>query len=186
MRSGGGLGAGATALYRTTATPASVERWAQKQIAAIDPTVPVKVTALPERLRSLNDRPRFLALIMTTLAVSAVALAAVGLYGVVSFLAASRKRELGLRAALGASRRNLIAVIEKDVMRWVLLGTVLGITGELLMQRYVRSLLFGVSAADPKTLLLAIVLMLLIALLACWRPALTASRVDPAITLRVE
>lgn len=174
------------AIFRTTVTAAAVERWARQQMAAIDSSVPVEVTAMPQRLRSLNDRPRFLAVIMSTLAVAAVALAAVGLYGVASFIAASRKREFGVRAALGATRRDLTILVGQDVLVWVAVGAVAGLGAELLAQRYIRSLLFGISASDGASLASAVIVLLLTAVIACFRPALRASKVDPALTLRSE
>lgn len=186
MKTGMQLGHSDTAVFRTHLTTAQLERWVARQVAAIDPAATVKMAVLAETLRTLNDRPRFLAMVMGVFAAASLLLAGVGLFGVISYLVTSRTRELGVRAALGATRKNLVVLVQSRIMGWVALGMAVGMLGVLGMQRLVSSLLFGVSAADPRPLLAAVGTMMIVAALASWYPSLRAARVDPALSLRTE
>ena len=186
LRNGFQLGHSSTAIFRTSLKPASLGRWVQQQVAAIDSTVPVKMEVLSEKVHTLNDRPRFLAMVMGVFAAAALTLAGVGLYGVVSFLVTSRTREMGLRMALGATPRDIVFLIQKMISRWVIFGMAVGLLAELLAQRFIRGLLFGVSSADPAAIVVAVGALIVAAGIASWRPSLRAARVDPAISLRTE
>ena len=186
LRNGFQLGHCATAIFRTSLEAASLGRWVQQQVAAIDSTVPVKMEVLSEKVHTLNDRPRFLAMVMGVFAAAALTLAGVGLYGVVSFLVTSRTREMGLRMALGATPRDIVFLIQKMISRWVIFGMAVGLLAELLAQRFIRGLLFGVSSADPAAIVVAVGALIVAAGIASWRPSLRAARVDPAISLRTE
>jgi len=128
-------------------------------------------------------------LIMTLLAVFAalaLALAAVGIYGVVSFLVAQRTREIGIRMALGARASHVRRLVIAEGMGPVLIGSAAGIAAGLLATRAIRGLLFGVTPLDPLSLAAAPGILAVIALLACYLPARRATRVDPLVALRDE
>jgi ABC-type antimicrobial peptide transport system permease subunit len=118
--------------------------------------------------------------------VIAVALAALGLYGVLSHAVGQRRRELGVRMALGARGHELVLLLVREGMTLAIAGAALGLCGALALARLVRSLVFGVSPTDPATLAAAFVLLALTALGACLVPALRAARLDPATCLRVD
>ena len=116
----------------------------------------------------------------------AALLAVIGLYGVISYLVASRRNELGVRVALGASYRQIITMVLREVWSLLAAGTLIGITLSLLAGRAARSLLFGLTAYDPLTLVAASVLLIAISLLASFIPARRAAKVDPMMALRYE
>jgi predicted lysophospholipase L1 biosynthesis ABC-type transport system permease subunit len=116
----------------------------------------------------------------------AVVIAAVGIAGVLAFSVSARTREIGIRMSLGADRGRVQLMILKEGGVLVVFGLVLGVAGALLATRVIRGLLFGVAPDDPLTFAAVTALMTAIGLVACWIPALRASRIDPAVTMRVE
>ena len=116
----------------------------------------------------------------------ALLLGTVGLYGVISYSVAQRTRELGIRSALGARRSKLLSLVVGEGMRLVLAGLFLGLLCAFALTRYLRSLLYGISPADPVVLATVTVLMGAVALSACFFPAYRASRIDPLVALRDE
>ncbi len=129
---------------------------------------------------------RFIALLASIFGALALLLAMIGIYGVVSYLVNQRTREIGVRMALGAQSRDVLALIVKHGMRPALAGIALGLVGAFALTRFIAGLLFGVRALDPLTFGGAAILLLLVALLACWIPARRAPKVDPMLTLRCE
>jgi putative ABC transport system permease protein len=113
-------------------------------------------------------------------------LVAIGVYSVIAYTTARQTQEIGIRMALGAGRRDVLAMIVKMGARLVGLGVLLGVLASLGLARALTSQLFGVSAHDPATLLGVAVLLLVIGLVACWIPARRATRVDPLVALRYE
>ena len=119
-------------------------------------------------------------------AVTGLGLAALGLYGILSFRVTLRTREIGIRMALGATRREVIQDIVGQGMRLVTVGVALGLVGGLAATQWLRSFLFGIAPSDPLTLATIAALLGLVSLLACWLPARHAASVDPMEALRYE
>jgi putative ABC transport system permease protein len=116
----------------------------------------------------------------------ALVLAAVGLYGVMSYTVAQRTREIGLRMALGAQRGDVLRLVVGQGLRLVLVGVVVGLVASLILTRVMTSLLYGVSATDPATLVTISLVLIAVAVFASYIPARRATRVDPLIALRYE
>jgi predicted permease len=178
------LGRDAAVLLKTALDPAIAARWIRRQIAAVDPGIPVKVTTMPHRLRDLNARQRFVALLVALFAGFGLLLAAIGLYGLLSFLVAQRTREIGLRMALGATPGRIAGMMERQAAAWTLSGAAVGLLASVALGRLARGALFQVSPYDPWSLGAAIGVLALVAAAAAWWPAHRASTVDPAISLR--
>ena len=123
---------------------------------------------------------------LTIFAVVALVLTVVGLYGVMSYSVAQRTNEIGIRLALGAQSRDVVLMIVKQGGTLILLGLLIGLAGAYALTRLIASLLFGVTAKDPITFGAVAVLLAIVALLACYVPALRATKVDPMEALRCE
>jgi putative ABC transport system permease protein len=131
-------------------------------------------------------RHRFSMILLNTFAALALLLASIGLYGVVSYLVSQRTHELGIRLALGAQRRDVLRLVVNHGMKMALGGVALGLFGALGLTRLLAGMLYGVGATDPVTFTSIALLLLTVALLACFVPARRASRVDPMVALRYE
>ena len=131
-------------------------------------------------------QPRLLAQLLAAFASLALLLAAIGIYGVLSYMVAERRREIGIRMALGAGRTTVLAKILKQGFVLTIVGTVAGIVGALGLNQLIASLLFGVRPTDTGTFVLVIMTILLVAAVACGVPAWRAARVDPLVALRYE
>jgi len=154
---------------------------------SVDKDQPIVRVATMEGLMAITEaQRRFVLILFEAFGLIALVLAAVGLYGVLSGSVAERTREMGVRAALGATRQDLLALILRDGMRLTVLGMALGLLGAAVASRGIVSLLFGTSALDPASWLGMVALLGAIAVLACSVPAWRAARVDPAIALRAE
>ena len=173
-------------LLRTPQNPQTLARWVRSEVAALDPTVPVTIETMQQRVGKLADRPRFNAILLSLFAAMGVLLAAIGMYGVVGFLVAQQTREIGVRMALGAMPQNILRLILSNIARWTIAGAALGLLGAWLCSRMLESLLFQVRAHDPLLLALALLILLAVAFLAAWIPARRAMRVDPMVALRYE
>jgi putative ABC transport system permease protein len=173
-------------LVRTPIDPRFAAADLRQLIAAIDPALPVEIGSMSARIQSVTERPRFDALLLGSFAAIGVLLAAIGLFGVMSFLVAQQRREIGVRMALGATPDRVLLHVLKFALRWAAFGTAAGIPGALAISRWLRSLLFQVPAGDPAALLAPALLLALVALVAAAGPAWRASRLDPATTLREE
>ncbi len=173
-------------MLRTRMNPAAVAAWMRAETNALDPTLPVKIEMMSERVGKLAQRPRFEAILLSLFAAFGVLLAAIGIYGVVGFLVMQRTREIGVRMALGATPRGILNMVLSSVARWTIGGAVLGILGAWFCTRLLESLLFEVKTHDPVLLCASVLLLLAAALLAAWIPARRAMRVDPMVALRYE
>jgi putative ABC transport system permease protein len=129
---------------------------------------------------------RFAAFLLIIFAAVALSLAAVGLYGVMSYTVSQRTREIGIRMALGARRRDVMTMVIGQGMKFAGAGILIGLGGALALTRFMETLVFGVSATDPLTYVTIVSLLTLVALLAALVPARRATKVDPMIALRCE
>ena len=129
---------------------------------------------------------RFVTTVLSLFTLTALLLAAGGIYGVVSYGVARRMREMGIRLALGAEGRDVLALVMRGTARMALLGVGLGLAGSLAVGRFLRSLLFEVRPNDPATLVATAASLAGVALLAAWVPARRARRADPVVVLRQE
>jgi predicted permease len=173
-------------ILRTPQNPQALARWVRSELATVDPTVPVTIEAMSQRVSKLADRPRFNALLLSLFASMGVLLAAIGMYGVVGFIVAQQTREIGVRMALGAMPSSILKMVLSSVARWTLSGAALGLLGAWLSARLLESLLFQVRPHDPFLLCLALFALLTVAFFAAWIPARRAMRVDPMVALRYE
>jgi putative ABC transport system permease protein len=177
----------AVLIVRTAGEPSAFAESVRKAILELDPEQPVaNVRTLEEVVAlSVGDR-RLTALLLGMFAVAALALAAVGLYGVVSYAVVQRTREIGIRVALGANRRDVVLLMLGQGMILVVIGLVLGLAGAFGLTPLLRNLLYEVKPADPLSFVAVSLVLLLVALIASWLPARRAARVDPMIALRAE
>jgi putative ABC transport system permease protein len=176
-----------TLLVRTVGEPPAIVPAIRRELQAIDPQLPIfGVTTLEQELARTFDRPRFQAVLFAGFAGIALLLATIGIYGVTSHAVGQRTHEVGIRMAMGAARRDVLQLIFVQHLRPALIGMVVGVVGAVLLSRFLRSLLFGVSATDPATFVIVVGVLLSVAAVACWVPARRATRVDPLVALRTE
>jgi putative ABC transport system permease protein len=145
-----------------------------------------RVQTLPEMVAQSSREKRFVALLLALFAAVALALASVGIYGVVSYSVSQRTREIGIRMAFGAEVRNVLGMVLREVLLLVFAGVAAGLLGAWGLSRYATSILYAVRATDFATYILAALLMAVVALAACLVPARRATRVDPMVALRYE
>ena len=181
-----GAGESSTFLVETSLPPAAVEPWMRAQIAAIDPTIPLQIETLSQRISKLADAPRFASALLVFFAFTGLGLALVGLYGLTAYMAQHRTQEIGIRMALGATRPNILRLIAWEGLRLVAVGCILGIAAAMAVTQALGSLLFNISPRDPASLIGAALLLALVALAATLIPARTAMRVEPVEALRCE
>ncbi|HET7618066.1 MAG TPA: ABC transporter permease [Vicinamibacterales bacterium] len=174
-------------LLRTSGDPAALATSARAAIRAVDPGLavfgvePLELTVS----RSVSQR-RFTMLLLGTFALVALILAAIGVHGILSYRVAQRRREIGIRMALGAAPRSVLGLVLRDGAVLAAIGVGIGLAAALAFTRLLRSLLFGVTATDPLTFTLVTVFLACVALAAAFTPARRASRVDPLVVLRSE
>ncbi|MGB6482424.1 MAG: ABC transporter permease [Candidatus Acidiferrales bacterium] len=173
-------------ILRTSLSPAAVASWMRSTVASLDPTVPVTVDSMSQRVSDLEARPRFNATLLGIFAAMGMLVAAIGTYGVLAFLVAQRTHEIGVRMALGAHPGDVMKLILAQGAKLALAGLVLGVAGAFALTRSMTALLFGVKPADPLIFAGVAVFLMIVALAACYLPARRAMRVDPMIALRYE
>ena len=174
-----------TFLVRTSNDPAALVPAIRRQLREIDPELPMASVATMEQL--LGDslaRSRFTMSLLGVFAAVALALTAVGIYGVISYSVAQRTHEIGIRMALGAQRGNVLGLVLKQGARLMIAGVGLGVVSALVLTRSMSSLLYGVGATDPATFAAVVFILLAVAFLASYVPARYATRVSPMTALR--
>jgi putative ABC transport system permease protein len=172
---------------RTAGDPSRLANAARQQARELEPEAPVYLLATMDELvaRSTATR-RFSMLLVGGFALIALLLAAVGIYGVLSFAVSERRQEIGIRIALGARRFDILRLIVGQALALTGAGMLIGLTGSLLLTRFMTNLLYGVSPTDPRIMLMVAMALTLVALLACYIPARRATKVDPMAALRNE
>jgi len=174
-------------VLRTKGDPTAVMGSVRRAVAEIDPReVVYGVETMDEVVSNSFSARRLSMILLSAFAALALALACVGIYGVISYLAGQRTHEIGIRMALGAQPRQVLRMILGQGLKLALLGVAIGIVAAFALTRLMASLLFGVSAYDPLTFAGVAILLLLVALAACYIPARRATRVDPMVALRHE
>ncbi len=174
-------------LTRTDVEPTSLSSAVRGQIVALNKDQAVFNVRTMEQIVSESVAPRrFSMMLLSVFAVVALALASIGIYGMMSYSVAQRTREIGLRMTLGAQRWNVLRLVIGHGMKLALAGVALGLVASVALTRTIKTLLFGVSATDPLTFAAIALLLALVALLACWVPARRATKVDPMVALRYE
>jgi putative ABC transport system permease protein len=176
-----------TLVVRTAGDPAAIAAAVRRAVTAVDATQPVTRLATMEQVVATSTAQRRLArLLFAAFAGVALVLAAAGIYGALAGMVAERRREIGLRSALGATPRQIVALVLRQGARLALAGLVLGALGALGVGRVIHGLLYGVQPTDPLTLAAVAGLLALVATAACLIPARRALRVDPMTALRVD
>jgi len=172
-------------VVRSTADPATVMAAIRSQVRELDRDLPLTdLRQLAEVVSASVSRPRFYTMILGVFAAIALVLAAVGIYGVISYAVSMRTRELGIRIALGATGRQVSRLVLRQGVSLAFAGVVVGGVGAFWLSRLLTKLLFGVSASDPLTFFGVAALLTGIAALACYVPARRAARVDPVLAMR--
>jgi len=176
-----------TFLLRAAARPDTLAPAARRAIQAIDPGQPVsEVRTLQAIVDQSTAQRRFTLALLTLFALVALVLASVGLYGVVAYSVTQRTHEIGVRMALGAQRREILALVLRQGMGMTLWGLLAGLLGAAALARVMSGLLFGVSARDPMTFATTVLILTVVALGATYLPARRATRVEPTSALRYE
>ena len=174
-------------VVRSNSDPSSLVGPVRNAIHAIDPSLPISnVRTMDEALLAAQARPRFLALLLTVFATVALVLAAVGIYGVISYSVAQRTNEFGIRIAMGASSGNVLGMVLGQGAKIALIGFAIGAGGAFWLTRFMSGMLFEVSAVDPLTFIAMLLVLGAVTLFACFVPARRATKVDPMIALRYE
>jgi putative ABC transport system permease protein len=174
-------------VVRTTNEPRSLARSLQHEVQSLDRDIPVfRIKTLEQYLGVAVAQPKFNALLLSLFAGLALLLTAIGLYGVMSYSVVQRAQEIGIRVALGARTGDVLMMVLRQGLKLTALGLLIGLAAAYTLTRYMQSLLFGVKPADPLTFAAIALLLIAVALLACWVPARRATKVDPLKALRTE
>jgi putative ABC transport system permease protein len=174
-------------LKTETTDPLSLTAAARDVVKSVDNELPLAyVRTMEQRLALAAAQPRFRATLIALFAALALVLACVGVYGVISYSVANRTHEIGVRVALGAQSRDVLRLVLRQGLALTLAGVGCGLLASLALTRLMRKLLFGVSATDPLTFIVISLLLIAVALAACWIPARRATKVDPMVALRCE
>jgi ABC-type antimicrobial peptide transport system permease subunit len=174
-------------LIKTVGDPLRLTGAARKVVASLDSALPLaKVRTMDDVVAGATTRPRFLTLVLGMFSMLALCLAAVGLYGVISYSVEQRTSEFGIKMALGAQPQRVLRQVVVQGLALSLLGIAAGMVGAFLLSRFLEGMLFGVSKTDPSALLVTACVLTLVSALAAFLPALRAMRVEPLRALRYE
>jgi len=174
-------------VIRTRGDPMGIAGAVRNEIRSLDRALPIsQLRTMDDVMSSARSRPRFLTLLLTLFSSVSLLLAALGIYGVISYSVAQRTSEIGIRMALGAQSLDVLRLVGITGLRLALAGILIGAVGALFLTRTLSGLLFGVSSIDAATFLGMAAMLFAVTLLACYIPARRASRVDPLIALRYE
>jgi putative ABC transport system permease protein len=172
---------------RTAGNPVELSSAVRNRVSSIDKDQPVATIRTMERVVSDSvASQRFSMMLLGVFASVALILAAIGLYGVMAYAVTQQTREIGIRMALGAQARDMLKLVIGKGMTLVVIGVGIGLAASFALTRLMKTLLFDVSATDPLTFAAVVLLLLSIALLACYLPARRATKVDPMVALRYE
>ncbi len=176
-----------TLVVRTAGDPTPVAAAVQRETRELDPQMPrYEVETLGAQIAASLGQERLLATLSSGFGLLALLFSCLGLYGILSYTVARRTREIGIRMALGAERRDVLRLVMRDALQMALLGAALGIPAALAAARLLANQLFGINAADPLTIGMATLCLLAVAVAAGYLPARRAARVDPLVALRFE
>jgi ABC-type antimicrobial peptide transport system permease subunit len=176
-----------TFAIRTASDPMAVVPEIRRNVLDLDSSLSVdNIRSMEDRLYGSIAEPRFFAVLIGVFAAIALILASVGIYGVLAYSVSQRTREIGIRMALGAEKRNVLRLILGQGLVLTLIGIVSGLAGAFAVTRYLESMLFGLTALDPTVFVAVTALLTITAVLACYVPARRATRVDPIVALRHE
>jgi ABC-type antimicrobial peptide transport system permease subunit len=173
-------------VIRAAAAPGSLAPGVRAAVHDALPEAAIETVPLSQRVAESVDQPRFAAAVLVAFAVVALALASVGLYGVLSYSVSQRRRELGVRAALGAARPDLVRLVVREGLGATMTGLAAGLVAAIFLTRLMQGVLFGVSPLDLVAFAAAPTILIPIAVVACWLPASRAARTDPIEALRSE
>ena len=175
-----------TVVARAQVEPSALVPSMREVVRTLDPQLPLKFQTLDQVFSSSLDRQRFSLVIFSVFGITALLLAALGIYGVTTYAVAQRTQEIGIRIALGAQMRDVLRLILSKSMSLVLMGSVVGLIGAYAATRVMANMLFGVTPTDLAIFIGVPLLLLLVALVACLVPARRATKVDPLVALRYE
>ena len=174
-------------VVRTTANPLSLSQAVRQAVADVDPLVPTgSIRSMDQVLTHSLALRSFMMLLLSLFGGLALVLASVGIYGVISYAVAQRTREIGVRMAMGAQPADVLKMVLGNGVKLVLIAVVFGVAAALMLTRLIEGMVYGVSLRDPLIFVLVNLVMMAVALLACYAPARRAMRVDPMIALRYE
>jgi predicted permease len=170
-----------------TATPASVVEGIRAEIRGAAPDLPIESTVtMDEAVAASVAPPRFRMLLLVLFAMTATLIATCGIYGLMAYAVTQRRREIGVRMALGAERRDVLRLVLTRALRIVVAGLIVGLAGAAGVTRVLQTFLFGVTPTDPTAFTIVTLLLMAVGLMAAWLPARRATRIDPCAALRAE
>ena len=170
-----------------TATPGSVVEGIRAEIRRVAPDLPIEGTrTMDEAVAASVAPPRFRMWLLALFAMTATLIATCGLYGLMAYAVTQRRREIGVRMALGATRRDVLRLVLARALRIVVAGLIVGLAGAAGVTRVLQRFLFGVTPTDPIAFTIVTLLLLAVGLMAAWLPARRATRIDPCAALRAE
>jgi predicted permease len=175
------------AFVARTATPASVVEGIRAEIRRAAPDLPIQSTVtMDEAVAASVAPPRFRMWLLALFATTATLIATCGIYGLMAYAVTQRRREIGVRMALGAERRDVLRLVLARALRIVIAGVIVGLVGAVAVTRVLQTFLFGVTPTDPIAFTIVTLLLMAVGLMAAWLPARRATRIDPCAALRAE